>query len=129
MNFVTVDLANYIAEQLPELGKVDRDIFYDYVPPKGDNIVVFLEYTGSAVVDFTKTSVRSVQCYVRADSHTRALETAWKVYKAIHTESLIKKLGNVMAIISMRDTPFRLKMDDKGNTIYVFNMGITYNYE
>lgn len=129
MNYLTEDLAKMVVENLPELGELDKDVLYDYIPPKGDSIVAFIEYGSSSMAPFTSTNVRSVQCYVRAESNSKAMETAWQVFNLIKPEGLIKQIGTVKAIVSMHDTPFRLKTDDKGNTIYVFNMGITYNYE
>lgn len=129
MNFVTEDLANYTAEKLPSLGEVDVDILYDYLPQEGDNVVVFTEYKGSRVAYNTHTSVRSVQCCVRNKSATQAMKNAWAIYDALEPDNPFLNLGKVKAILSMRDTPFSIGMDDLGRSRWVFNMGITYNYK
>lgn len=129
MNFVTEDLANLIAQKIPTLGQIDKDIFYDYMPQDGTDVVVFTEYQGSAVAYNTFTSVRSVQCCVRNKSNTQAMKNAWAIFDALEPDNPFLELGNVKAILNMRDTPFSIGIDDLGRSRWVFNMGITYNYK
>lgn len=129
MNYVTEDLARYIETHLPDAGKVDEDIFYDYTPKDQDNIIVFNEYPGTGVANFTHTSVRMIQCMIRNKSNIQARNIAWDVYDSLKPEDPFIHLGKVIAIQSLHDTPFRLSSDDKGRSIWVFNMALTYNYK
>lgn len=129
MNFVTEDLAEYVQEHVPHAGKVDKDIYYDYSPKGVDNIVAFVEYAGTGVATWTNTSVRSVQCMVRNKSNTAAMKLIWDVYSSLKPDEPFTQFKKVIAIVSMRNTPFRIATDDSGRSVWVFNMGITYNYK
>lgn len=128
INNLTEDLAKLLV--IKSVAKeLDVDVFYDYTPKEQDNIIAINEYMGSPTGMWTNTSVRSVQIYVRNRSNIQAKTIAWNVYEAIVSDTGQLDIGKVKALVSARNTPFRLGQDDTGRHEWVFNMGITYNYK
>jgi len=122
------DVINYIiAGHLAT--KKDKDIFKDYSPKDPDSCICVYEYNGSAPALFTDMSVRSVQITVRARNSTEAKPKCWALYKLLRKEDLLIQLGNRKCIISTRNTPLKIGVDEKQRVIWAFNLGITTNFD
>ena len=105
----------------------DTDIFKDTAPVSPDELVAVYEYNGTAPAAFTDMSVRSVQVTVRAKKSSVAKMKIWDIYRAMHREDLMITLGGKPCLISMRNTPMKIGVDEKHRNIFAFNCGITTN--
>ena len=123
-DIATVIVDNKICNEL------DSDIFTHVKPKDPDNVVVLFEYKGSQVAQFTNTSVRSVQILVRNKRNIEASGLIWKIYDLIQQKgNIIMMIGNKVSLVTLRNTPFQIGVDDKGRYEWVLNLGITYNNE
>jgi hypothetical protein len=107
----------------------DTDIFKDYVPPIPDSCIIVSEYQGSPVADFTDVSVRSVQVMVRNLSKVSAKQLCWSIFQLFCYPTKIVNLRTRICIVANRNTPFKIGVDEKNRAQYVFNMGITTNFD
>lgn len=107
----------------------DVDIFKNFSPTEPDSCVCVYEYAGTAPGVFTNMSVRSVQITARAKKSNEAKLKLWSIYKSLYAEDSFITLGTRKCIITMRNTPIKIDVDNKGRTIWAFNMGITTNFD
>ena len=107
--------------------EMDFDIFTHIKPKEPDNVVVIMEYKGSQVAQFTNTSIRSVQVLVRNKRNMVANDKIWKIYDLLHTNDNILMLGNKLSLVTIRNAPLSIGVDEKGRYEWVLNLGITYN--
>jgi len=106
------------------------DSFRDFMPEAPDSVVVFHEYAGSPVSQFTTSVHRSVQVKVRDKDANTARSKAWQlvdIFKST-TESLrVDFTDSLWGQVYIRQTPFKLSQDESNRVIYCFNLGITTN--
>lgn len=107
--------------------EMDTDIFTHVKPKNPDNVVVLTEYKGSQVAQFTNTSVRSVQILVRDKKNMTANAKIWEIYDLLHTNDNILMIGNKLSLLTIRNAPLSIGVDEKGRYEWVLNLGITYN--
>ena len=106
------------------------DTFRDFIPEGPDNIVILYEYAGDPASPYTDVVHRSIQVLVRNKSATQSKVLAEKICDAfrLSNESLrIDFTPTRWGQVHIRQTPFKLKQDDKDRVLYVFNLGITTN--
>lgn len=121
------DIVNIIIEeQLAEAA--DVDIFKDFIPENPDDIVVVSEYSSLAVVPFANASVRSIQILCRAKSASKAREKCWKIFDSFLSKLPMTTIGGRTCVLALRNAPFKIEVDKKNRHLYVFNMGITINF-
>lgn len=122
------DLLLDIKEFLEAKGE-KTTIFRDAIDDKTDKAIVLYEYQGNNPGAQIAGSTRPVQFVVRDKTATGAKDLIRLLYKMLETEdSIIQFTSNRWAIIHLSQPPFKLKVDEKNRTYYVFNTVITtYN--
>lgn len=103
------------------------DCFRDFSPEEPDDIVVLFEYGSSAVVSFDDMVQRSVQITTRSKDPDLAREKAIALYSCLKAHESAKRIdftNDRWAQVSLRQTPFKIKIDDNDRFIYGFNVGI-----
>lgn len=106
------------------------DAFRDFMPDAPDNVVVFHEYSGDHISQFTTAVHRSVQVKVRNKSSTEARAKAielMRVFKAAPESLRIDFTDAHWGQVYIRQAPFKLSQDTSDRTTYCFNLGITTN--
>ena len=103
------------------------DCIRDFSPEDPDDVIVLYEYKGSAVVSFDDTSVRSVQVTVRSADPDTARDKAIKLFNLFHVHDTAKRIDfteNRWGQVTLRQTPFKIKIDENNRTVFGFNMGV-----
>ena len=107
-----------------------EDSFRDFMPEVPDHVVVFHEYAGSPVSQFTENVHRSVQVKVRdlnaSAARAKALEL-FNIFKAETEDLRIDFTDTLWGQVYVRQTPFKLLQETGGRVVYCFNLGITTN--
>lgn len=107
-----------------------EDSFRDFMPETPDAVVVFHEYSGSPLSQFTDSVHRSVQVKVRDKSAESARAKALDVLRLFKsdTESLrVDFSDSLWGQVYIRQVPFKLQQDSSNRVTYCFNLGITTN--
>lgn len=107
-----------------------EDSFRDFMPEVPDNVVVFHEYTGSPVSQFTDSLHRSVQVKVRALGATDAKAKIWRLFDIFRSTSedlRVDFTSELWGQVYVRQPPCKLSQDTDGRVTYCFNLGITTN--
>lgn len=105
-----------------------EDCFRDFSPEEPDDVIVLYEYAGSPPVDFDEIVHRSVQVTVRSKDPDVARNKALALYEILHVEDVSKRVDfteSRWGQVSLRQTPFKIKIDENGRAVYGFNMGVT----
>lgn len=98
----------------------------DHMPDKPASCVAVYEYAGSNGPPQVAGSSRSVQIVVRDESSRAAKMKADEIYRALDVEDGILNLTpERWCAIYLRQTPFKLKVDEQNRTYYAFNVGVT----
>jgi hypothetical protein len=104
------------------------DAFRDFIPDDPDNIVCLYEYPGEPIGPYSDTAHRSIQVIVRnknaseAQKHANALCGAFRpLSESLRIDFTTTRWGQVY----VRQTPFKIKQDERNRTQYGFNLGIT----
>lgn len=128
MSDLLLDLTNYFKNNALVQGD-GIDTFRDTAPESPDSLVVLYEYQGDPIVPQVASVNRSVQVVVRDKSATTSKTKARSLYNALVTEEGIINLTTTRwCMISLRNTPVKIKVDDQSRIYYGFNLGITtYN--
>lgn len=130
MAYLLEDIANYIIDN-KLANELAKDIFTEYMPDNPSNVIVLSEYTGSgSALGMENTSNRSVQVRVRNQLSGEARKLSWSIYKLLdNPENREIKLKDRWTLMYPRQTPTKLSVDDKGRSSWVFNIGVTTNYD
>lgn len=119
------DLIEYIIH-LSCATKKDVDIFKDFAPKLPHRCLCVYEYAGSKPSQWAPISVRSFQIVSRDKTKKVAREKAWELYqKLLPLHDDIITLGGVDGIISLRDTPYLIDIDNENRALVSFNLAIT----
>lgn len=106
------------------------DSFRDFMPDTPDNVVVFHEYAGDPVSQFTDAVHRSVQIKVRnknaTDARNKVVALAG-IFKSASESLRIDFTESLWGQVYIRQTPFKLSQDTSDRVTYCFNLGITTN--
>ena len=108
------------------------DAFRDFVPDEPDNIVCLYEYAGDPVSSYSETVHRSVQVIVRNKSAAEAQSLAKKIFSAFRNSSNALRVDFTptrWGQVHVRQTPHKIKQDERDRTQYGFNLGITTTFE
>ena len=128
MEDLLLSIINYIISHNLAQTK-DVDIFKDYSPIEPDHCTIVYEYGGSASAPFTDVSVRSIQIVVRDKSSQVAKTASWKLLKLFQAPTQIMQIGQRTCIVTTRNTPIKLGVDEQNRYLYAFNLGITTNFD
>jgi hypothetical protein len=111
------------------LGLVSAGTFFrDTMPDKPDSSTALYEYGSSLPVPQIAGALRSIQVVTRDLNATTAKTKARALFNALETEDGILYLTvDRWTTISLKQLPFKLKVDDKERVYYCFNLDvITY---
>jgi hypothetical protein len=94
-------------------------------------IIVVSEYGGSSSPTQIDGASRSIQILVRntADNVEGAKAKVNELFQSLRTEDAIVQLTTLRwGVVTLRQPPFRMRVDAKGRVYYGFNVGIiTYH--
>lgn len=109
-----------------------EDTFIDFQPESPDNIVILQEYMGDPVSHYTDVVHRSVQVTVRNKSASESQALAKRLFDAFKSSNDTQRIdftSTRWGQVHLRQSPFKIKQDDRNRTIYGFNLGITTTSE
>lgn len=129
--YLLTDMANHVINQHQDFTELGKDIFTDWAPENPDELLVFYEYSGTpTALGMSNFTNRSVQVVTRATTGARARELSWQIFKMFNdTETRTIMLGDRMTQMYPRQTPYRMRRDDKDRVYYVFNLGVSTNFD
>lgn len=120
------DLLSDIEAYIKGASKIVFPFFKDHIEDKPDTAIALYEYTGQSPTAQVEGVLRSVQVVVRSKSPAEAKHCINEIYKLLLTEdSVVDFTASRWALVSLRQPPFKMKVDEKGRVYYVFNAGIT----
>lgn len=125
------DIVQYIIDNNLAVA-TGTDIFYDFEPDEPTNVIVVREYDGRGSDLPAETGcVRYVQITTRNKQLTPAKALANSIYKLfIRPDENINNLPNERwCIFSPKNTPIKLRVDNKNRIICGFNIAITTNLD
>lgn len=100
-------------------------IYFDIMLDKSPQAIAIYEYQGHQVPVQVDGAHRSIQIVVRASSAEVAKAKANELYKALAPDDGIVNLtAERWAVIDLKQTPFKLKVDEKNLVYYCFNAGV-----
>lgn len=123
------DLLLDIVEHLMAKGLVvgdGIDSFRDFTPEEPDNILVVHEYSGAPTPLQDSFTHRSLQLTVRDKNAAAAKSRCNNIFNELSPIDRYKILSNSRwCQLYPRQSPFKMRIDDAGRTIYGFNIGVT----
>lgn len=106
------------------------DIFLDYTPPDG-NCITLYEYGDTPQTLQVNALHRGIQVQVRNTSSSTAKQFSWELYKLFKEhqdeDARINFTPSSWGQVLLRTAPMKLKVDDKNQIYWTFNLGITTN--
>ena len=131
-NALLLDMVNFLVSK-GIIKKDGVDAFRDFTPEGPDSVLVLHEYKGDPASMHDTAVNRSVQITVRDNDPDKARCKAVSAFKAFRNaqaeDGRVDLTTTRWGQVYLRNTPFRLKMDDNNRTIYAFNIGITTTIE
>lgn len=101
-------------------------IYKDGMPDSPDTAIAIYEYQGSSPTAQIAGSDRSIQIAVRSANSEEARVLIKGLHKLLKTEDgELYFTPERWSITHLRQTPFKLKIDETKRSYYVFNVGIT----
>lgn len=121
------DLLTDIVAYLVDAGlATEGNIFTDFAPETPDSIIVVYEYESGPVPLHANVAQRSVQISVREKSPALARKKAYNLYNALYSEDkLLYFTADRYALVTLRNTPIKLEVDEADRHYYKFNIGLT----
>lgn len=128
-NPLLLDIALYFVEQ--HLASGDGiDIFRDFTPEEPDDAVVLYEYAGAPHPLHESAVHRSVQVSARSADADTARHRVLQLHNALLSDNnIIQFTPSRWGQVFIRQSPFLIKRDENGRSIYGFNIGITTSIE
>lgn len=103
-------------------------IFTNFMPASPDDGVSLIEYGGQVATGY---GAINIQVNVRKLSNTGAHDASWAIFNLFapreDRESI--QLGDQIAIVNVKQPPFKRDVDDAGRTTYTFNMTVVTRWE
>lgn len=104
----------------------DWAVFADGFLDTPDNAISINEYGNSLPNPLIQGSTRQIQIVVRSKLNRDAKQKAQQLFMALHTaEDKIMLTSERWAQLFVRNTPFKMKVDEHKRVYYVFNMACT----
>lgn len=102
------------------------DAFRDYAPSEPDDVVILHEYAGDPSTPGVTASGRSVQIVVRGIDATAVKNKAWQIYNLLDDpeDPIVYFTDTRWAVVSARQTPFKIDTDENGRILWGFNLGV-----
>lgn len=125
-NPLLLDIVEYIVDNGAAVGD-GIDCFRDYSPESPDSVIVLYEYRGGASVTFDDATKRSVQVTVRSSDPDYARDKAIEIFNLFRVKECAERVdftADRWGQVTLRNTPFKIKVDENDRFIYGFNMGI-----
>lgn len=126
-----MDLLEAIGAWLIKMNRataIGTDLFFEYAPPEGNCITIY-EYGGSAQPIQVKALNRGIQICIRDTDAEQALTNAWDIYDLLQRsqqeDGRVDFTDSFWGQVHLRTSPLKLKVDEKGQITWVFNLGIT----
>jgi hypothetical protein len=106
--------------------EVAVDIFTDYLPDDPASLTCLTEYGGSGSVHGFTATTRRVQIISRSKTWTDARSRNWDIYKYLddHDDRITTANSGRWMVIRPLQTPFRLRIDEAGRSVFAFNVSI-----
>lgn len=102
------------------------DCYEDFIPDSPDDVVSIYEYEGDPYNPYTDVVHRSLQVIVRNVVQENAKALANSIHKALQSENLMIRFTDTrIGQVHLRQSPFKLKVDENNRIYYCFNIGIT----
>lgn len=99
------------------------DAFRDAAPEEPDSAVIVYEYQGTYVNE--DLAGRSIQIVARDKSATKAKEKARAIFNSFNNnDEKIFLTATRWCVMSIRQAPFKIKVDNKNRVYYGFNIGV-----
>jgi len=119
------DFETYFATK----GVLDIPFFYDTFLDSPDFAAALFEYQGQSAPPKVEGVSRSLQLNVRDKNSVLARNKIQEMYNLLEAEgSIIYVTPERWGQITLRQPPFKMRIDEKGRTYYCFNFGlITYH--
>lgn len=120
-----------IIKYLTSLGIIQGDgvdAYRDIMPDIPDNVVSLYEYKGDPALPHTEAVHRSVQVVVRNKSAASALAKAMELCNTFRKSDEAQRIDFTptrWGQVHVRNTPIKIKQDERGRTQCGFNLGIT----
>ena len=126
MGMLVDDIGDYIISQ--GLAK-DGEVFSNFRPDDPDFVVVISEYDSRTSIGVTHAGSRRFQIIIRAKRQTESAGKAWAIYKSIFkdNQSFIHINEDRFIVPVPLQQPLPLETDDRGRSVYVFNVLVTTN--
>lgn len=126
-----MDLLDNFKEYFDTASLTDGFVVYtDTMDDRGDSAIGIYEYKGAGSLPQINTPTRSIQIVARAKTVKVARTKIQALYNALVTETgQINLTDERWAVLYLRQTPFKFKVDDEGRTYYAFNIGCTTYYK
>ncbi len=108
-------------------------IYKDTMPDKPAQAITFYETQGSGILRGGVGASRNIQVSVRTDrsSPVWAMEKAWQIFnvlavpdKVMDTREEEYPETDFWGVITMKQTPFKIGVDNEGRIYYGFNMNV-----
>jgi len=103
------------------------DFFRDALPDEPTNVVAALEYPGLPTNIGDESCDRNVQIKIRNKSYEQARIKSNDIFKLLDNpdDKIVNLTAARWCIIRAKQSPYKLSVDNAGNTVFVFNLGIT----
>jgi hypothetical protein len=124
MSDLLMDFESYFTDQGLLAGHV---CCLDGIKETPDAVIVISEYGGAPTPSQIEGASRSIQILVRntGEGVVVAKEKANELYRSLLTEDAIVQLTPARwGMVTLRQPPFRMRVDVKGRVFYGFNLGI-----
>ncbi len=120
-----LDVVNYLQSRGVVAGD-GVDTYRDFTPDKPDKVVVLQEYPGLGTIQGSEGAQRNFQVAVRSavDDPDWARLKAWEIFNVLDLPGRIIDEGGFWGVLSGRQTPNKLRVDDNNRVVYGFNMNI-----
>lgn len=124
-NPLLLDIVSFLTSQGIARGD-GIDAFRDTIPDKPDALVALYEYAGSPQLPYESLVNRSVQVLVRDFDADMARVRALNIFNALKSSTaFVQFTPQRWGQVHLRQTPFKLRVDENDRVVYCFNMGVT----
>lgn len=101
-------------------------LFRDTMLDLPDEAIALYEYTGSSFQSQIAGAERPVQVVVRHKSATSAKDKARELYKLLMSDNgIIYLTSDRWTVASLKQPPYKLRVDESGRVYYCFNVYFT----
>jgi hypothetical protein len=125
---LTEDIATYLITK-GKATALGTDVFLDARPSSPDNIIVISEYAGepSGIMDDLS---RRIQVLVRNGSYESCRSNIWEIYNLLNNpDDRAITAGDRKGWFRALQSPFKLRTDENGRTLFVFNLEVVISVD